>query len=410
MSDTKAVYSTGKYILASGVVIFAIGQSLLFIIVAPVARSIGVAEWQFGAILSLANLSLLFAGPFWGKKSDLIGRKPIFVVGLMGSAIGTLAMAGTLTVGMSGSITAVGLLGLIFVSRALYGLTASAIYPSAAAYIADVTDFDNRAKGMALIGGANALGSILGPAIGGGLAFMGILFPMYAAAAISLFGGIAAMVYLTEPEQHQQRKQNKDAPKPNLKFTDPRLVPYMIMWATVFVIFIGLNVSTPFYIEDRFKLESIAAVTRTASLMLAAMAIVITLVQGVLFQIIKISPQLLLRICSPIFAVALFTMAFAPSLPILALAFGLFGAGFACATPGINGSASLKMAPHEQGVAAGYLAAANTTGAILGPIVGTTLYFMQPNAPMLFGGVLMAILSVYALTIAPPEPQPDQSA
>ncbi len=405
MTDISKAYSYGKFLLASGVVIFAIGQSLLFIIVAPMARSIGLTELQFGLAFSLANVSLLFAGPFWGKRSDVIGRKPVFIIGLAGSAIGTLAMAGALNFGMKGATGAGIVLAMIFGSRFIYGLTASAIYPSSAGYIADVTDWGDRAKGMALIGSANALGSILGPAIGGGLAFMGALFPMYAAAAISVLGAIAAVVWLVEPEEHKIRQQNKNSSKPALKFTDPRLRPYMIMWACIFVTFISLNFITAFFIQDRFGITEIADVMRTASLMLACMAVVITLVQGVLFQLIKISPQVLLRICGPAFAAGLFTMAMAPSLPILGVGFAIIGGAFACATPGINGSASQKMAPHEQGAAAGYLSAANTTGAILGPVFGTSLYKLAPNAPMLVGGTLMLIIGAYAFTIAAPQQQ-----
>jgi len=403
MTDISKAYTYGKFLLASGVVIFAIGQSLLFIIVAPMARSIGLTEFQFGVAFSLANISLLFAGPFWGKKSDVIGRKPVFIVGLAGSAIGTLAMAGTLYLGLKGTLATGMVLALIFGSRFIYGLTASAIYPSAAGYIADVTEWKDRAKGMALIGSANAIGSILGPAIGGGLAFMGALFPMYLAAGISLLGAVAAVIWLIEPEEHKIRQENIDDSKPALKFTDARLRPYMIMWAIFFVTFISLNFVTAFFIQDRFGITEIGAVMRTASLMLACMAVVITLVQGVLFQIIKISPQVLLRICAPAFAVGLLTMAMAPSLTVLGIGFGIIGGAFACATPGINGSASQKMAPHEQGAAAGYLSAANTTGAIMGPVFGTGLYKLAPNAPMLVGATLMIIISVYAFTIPAPE-------
>jgi MFS family permease len=402
MTDTSTTYSYGKFLLAGGVVIFAIGQSLLFIIVAPMARSIGLTELEFGLTFSLANISLIFAAPFWGKKSDSFGRKPVFIVGLFGSGIGTLAMAFSLNAGLKGTMATGGLLAMIFVSRVIYGLTASAIYPSAAAYIADVTDWTNRAKGMALIGTANSMGSILGPAIGGGLAFMGALFPMYLAAGISVIAGVIAIIWLVEPEQHRARKKNKNAPKSTLKFTDPRLRPYMIMWGTFFIIFISLNFVTSFYIQDQFGITDMADVMRIAGLMLASMAVVITLVQGVLFQIIKISAPVLLRICGPAFAVGLFIMAFAPSLPFLALGFGILGGAFACATPGINGSASLVVEPHEQGAAAGYLSAANTSGAILGPVVGTSLYQLQPNAPMLAGGVLMIIIGIYSFTIPAP--------
>lgn len=404
MTETSKAYRYGKFILAGGVVIYAIGQSLLFIIVAPLARSIGLTELQFGVTFSLANISLIFAAPFWGRKSDSIGRKPVFIIGLFGSGIGTLALAYSLNLGLQGTVTTAGLLTLIFMSRVIYGVTASSIYPSASGYIADVTDWHNRAKGMALIGSANSMGSVLGPAIGGGLAFMGALFPMYAAAVISIIGALAAIVWLVEPDQHRERKQQKNPPKSTLKITDRRLRPYMIMWSAFFIIFISLNFVTSFYIQDRFGITDLAAVMRTASLMLACMAIVITLIQGVLFQIIRISPPVLLRLCGPAFAVGLFTIAFAPSVPVLAIGFACLGVALACATPGINGSASLSVERHEQGAAAGYLAAATTSGAILGPVVGTGLYKLQPNAPMLFGGVLMVIISIYALTIPAPQP------
>jgi len=406
MTDTQPSYGFSKVLLAGGVVIFAIGQSLLFIVVAPMARDIGFTEFEFGLVFSIANLSLIFAGPFWGKKSDVIGRKPVFIIGLFGSAIGTAAMAFTLGYGMNmkeaGLTAGFGLLLMVFFSRFAYGLTASAIYPSSSGYMADVTGWHDRAKGMAIIGSANAIGSILGPAIGGGLAFMGVLFPMYAAVGLSLIAGLIAIGWLIEPEQHQIRKANKDNGKPALKWNDKRLVPYMILWATFFIIFISLNFITAFYIQDRFGITEIDDVMRTASIMLASMALVITLIQGVLFQMIKLDPHLLMLIAGPTFALAVFILAFAPSLMVLGIGFAILGGSFACATPGINGSASLKMEPHEQGAAAGYLAAANTSGAILGPTVGAALYNIQPNAPMLAGGALMLIVSVYAFTIDKP--------
>ncbi|NND53872.1 MAG: MFS transporter [Gammaproteobacteria bacterium] len=406
MTESSTNYGLSKILLAGGVVIFAIGQSLLFIVVAPMARSIGFTEFEFGIAFSLANVSLIFAGPFWGKKSDAIGRKPVFIIGLFGSAVGTAAMALTLRYGMdlkeAGVTAGFGLLALVFASRVIYGLTASAIYPSSSGYMADVTGWNDRAKGMALIGSANALGSILGPAIGGGLAFLGVLFPMWAAVGLSIVAAFIAIAWLVEPEQHKIRKANKDPAKPALKFTDPRLVPYMILWAAFFIIFISLNFVTAFYIQDQYNITQIDDVMRVASIMLACMAVVITLVQGVLFQIIKLEPHLLMLIAGPSFALAVFTIAFAPNLIALGIGFAILGGSFACATPGINGSASLKMEAHEQGTAAGYLAAANTSGAILGPVVGAGLYNIQPNAPMLAGGVLMLFISVYAFTIEKP--------
>ena len=76
---------------------------------------------------------------------------------------------------------------------------------------------------------------------------------------------------------------------------------------------------------------------------------------------------------------------------------------FSFATPGINGGASLSVEPHEQGAAAGLLAAANTVGPILGPALGPLMYEMAPNAPMLFGASVFLILSFYVMTIRIPD-------
>jgi MFS family permease len=395
----SASTTRGKLILAAGVALFAIGQSLLFIIIAPLAPTTGLTEVEFGLIFGLANIPLILAAPMWGRLSDVHGRKPVFLVGLFGSAIGTLLVASALRYGLSGTHT-IGLLAVyLFAARAFYAATAAAIYPSSQAYMADVTERHQRAQGMALIGGANSLGSILGPAIGGGLAFLGLLFPMYAAAVIMALGGIWAFFALKEPAKHATQKTTV-----KLKFTDKRLRPFMILWAVFFLVFISLQFITAFYIRDVFGYTDPADQSRIASIALASMAIIITLIQGVAFQIIRPHPRTLLRLCGPSFVIALLTIAFAPNIYVMVAGYAFIGVTFSFATPGINGGASLAVEPHEQGAAAGILAASNTTGPILGPALGPLLYMWSPNAPMLIGAAAFTLLSFYVFTIKMPEP------
>jgi MFS family permease len=383
-----------KLILAVGVAMFAIGQSLLFVIVAPLTRMVGLSEMQFGWAFTLANITFFIGAAYWGRKSDQVGRKRVFVIGMTGATAGILLMALSLQAGLAGLASGWGMFALLALSRAVYGSLASAIYPVATAYMADVTKRSQRAQGMAVIGGANSLGSILGPALGGGLAFMGVLFPLYVAVGLAFLGCVWAMLFLPEPEKHRAPEQRVP-----LKFTDPRVYPYLIMWGCFFLVFIALQFITAFYIQDHFGVSEMDQVVRIASMALLVMAVVITLLQGVLFQLVELSPRLLLRLCAPAFTAGVFILGFAPSIPLFMSGFALIGVAFSCASPGISGSASLAVAPHEQGVLAGYIGAASTLGAMGAPLFGTSIYQLAPNAPMLGGIVIFAVLSLYALTI-----------
>ncbi len=388
----------GQFILIAGMTLYAIGQSLVFIIVAPLARSTGLTEFEFGLVFSIANLSLLIGAPFWGKKSDVIGRKPVFVIGLFGSAIGTTLVALSIQGAINGWYSTTWLIVLMISARAIYGLTVSGIYPAVVGYIADVTSVHTRSRGLARMGAANSLGSVLGPALGAGLASLGILFPMYAAASLAFLGGLWALFFLPEPAREPVKRKSS-----GLKITDPVLRPFIFIWICFFVVFISLQFITAFYIQDRFGITGQAAIVRTAGLALIIMSGVIIVLQSFVLQVWHIAPKILLRMCPPFFVIALIIMAWAPSISMLMAGFAVLGISFACASPGINGSASLCVEPRQQGAAAGYLSAANIVGVILGPIVGTALYRIQPNAPMIAGAVLLSLASLVAFSIKVPE-------
>ena len=396
-STQQAGFRSRLLLIGIGVTLFAIGQSLLFTIVTPMVRATGLSEIQFGLVLTLASLPLVVGAPYWGRKSDAVGRKPVFVFGLFGSAVGTALVALTLQARMAGWIPVAGLVAGLLVSRGLYSATASAVYPSAGGYIADVTDFRNRAQGMAILGASNSFGAVLGPLMAATLTFVGALFPMYVAAILMAAGAVIAMKILKEPERHQDAQRASD-----LKPTDPRLRPFMVMWFVFFLTFSSVQITTGFFIQDRLGVTEPAGVVRVASYCLVSMAVVITVVQALVFQVLRIRPAVLMRLCGPTFIAALLTMAQAHSTPALMAGFAILGLAFACATPGISGGASLVVEPHQQGAASGYLAAANTVGAIFGPLAGTTVYRIAPTAVMYAGATLFLAVSIYAFTIKMP--------
>lgn len=388
-----------RLLLGLGMLLFSIGQSLTFAIVAPMARQVGFDAQSFGIALTLASLPLVFSAPFWGRRSDLVGRKPVFIIGVTGAALGTLLVALVLELGLRGIVTGMGLLVMFALARTASGVAASAIYPSSTAYIVDITDIQHRGQGLAIIGAANGMGSVLGPVMAGALAMFGALVPMYVAATIGIIGAVLAWFLLPEPPRHANSGN-----KVPMKVTDPRLRPYIIMWFVFFLTFMALQLILGFYLQDEYGVTDPKDLVRQASFMLISMAAMIVIVQIGVFQVIKVRPQLLLRLLGPFFVLSLAIIGLAPNLPVMAVGFGVLGISFACANPGINGCASMAVEPWEQGAAQGFLGAGNTLGAILGPLVGTQIYtHVGHQGPMLIGGIALALLSIYAFTIKVPD-------
>jgi len=142
------------------------------------ARLVGL----FGTLW--AAMQFLFA-PVLGALSDRVGRRPVILVSCFGLGLDYVIMALAPTVGW------------LFLGRALSGITASS-FATSFAYIADVTEPDQRAGRFGLLGMAFGVGFILGPAVGGLLGSIGLRAPFWAAGALSLVG--AAYGWFVLPE------------------------------------------------------------------------------------------------------------------------------------------------------------------------------------------------------------------
>jgi len=142
------------------------------------ARLVGL----FGTLW--AAMQFLFA-PVLGALSDRVGRRPVILVSCFGLGLDYVIMALAPTVGW------------LFLGRALSGITASS-FATSFAYIADVTEPDQRAGRFGLLGMAFGVGFILGPAVGGLLGSIGLRAPFWAAGALSVVG--AAYGWFVLPE------------------------------------------------------------------------------------------------------------------------------------------------------------------------------------------------------------------
>jgi len=392
--------SRDKLILLAGLVTYGMGQSLLFVIFTPLARQLGLAEWQLGFVIAASNVALAVSAPRWGRASETLGRRRVFLIGLAGYAIGYAALALGVQVGLWGWITALPLFALLLVLRLAYGLVVGGINPAATAYIADTTDEASRSSGMALIAMSGGLGTIIGPAFGGALAGVGPVFAMYAAALLALLAGAWAFVALPEPV----RRSGAGAAT-RLAATDRRVLPYLVGWVVVFGVFTGIQTITASLVADRYGITDVIAAQRSMMVAMLCMACFTLLVQAVVLQAWKATPAMMLKAGFGLMAAGLLLIAFGSGVYSMYAGYAVFGLSFGFAAPGLNAAASLSVGPGEQGAVAGLLSAAPTVGMIFGPILCGVVYRASPQLPLLAGVVLtLAVLSWY-FSIRMPEPR-----
>lgn len=180
----------------------ALGMGIVFpvlpFVVRPYVGSTGDLAFAVGAIDSVYAACALLAAPLLGALSDRIGRRPVLVASLVGSAVGWTVF------GIGGAIW------VLVLARIVDGLTAGDM-SVAFAYLADITPAEDRAKRFGLAGAVSGVGFLVGPALGGMLAPISLTLPLFLAAATTAVTALLALVVLPESLSREQRAAARPA-------------------------------------------------------------------------------------------------------------------------------------------------------------------------------------------------------
>jgi DHA1 family tetracycline resistance protein-like MFS transporter len=162
-----------------------IGFGIVLPILPQYADRFGAGAAIIGVLSASFSLMQLLFAPIWGRLSDRIGRKPILLISLFGTATGSL---------LTGLAPA---LWVLFVGRIIDGISGASVSVAQAA-VADLSSPRQRARLMGFIGAAFGVGFVVGPAIGSLAALGGPKLPFLVASAIAAVNGLIAIVRLPE--------------------------------------------------------------------------------------------------------------------------------------------------------------------------------------------------------------------
>ena len=348
-----------------------------------VARSIVGADNKvavaalFGGVLGALFSALQFVcAPLWGKLSDRIGRRPVLLVTLSGTALayGLWVFAGAFWV--------------VVLSRILAGVMAGNISVAQAA-AADATSGRDRSKAMALIGIGIGSGILFGPVIGAFAsltdlsklvppAFAFALNPFSLAAIVAFaFASLNAFVafrYFTETLTPEHR--SKISPRGSV-FQLGRLESADIRRAVIvnllfFTAFAGMESTLTFVALDLFNYTP-----KMNAIMFTFIGVSMLLVQGGIVR--RMGPRIgekRMAVAGLLAGFAGFcAIAFTHSEGVFYLGLFLFAVAAGLSQPSLSALVSLYSDDSSQGFHAGVFRSGGALARAVGPLAAAVIYF-----------------------------------
>jgi MFS family permease len=371
-----------------------VGFGIIVPFLAYYVESFGARAAVVGLLMGSYSLAQFVFAPIWGKVSDRVGRRPILLLGLLGS------VAGFTSFGLAGTLS------MLFIGRIVMGIFGATI-PTAQAAVADVTQPADRARGMGLIGAAIGLGFILGPALGGILAQLSTalhvdLFrrnpyalPCLAAAGLAAANFCAAAFLLPESLPDAVRKSPPQrASRIELLsrgLADPRLRLLVLVYFLFMLGFTMMEATLTLFIEDRIGSRDHAELVRRVGYLFGFIGGIQVALQGGLVGKLarKFGESKLLVAGCLLAAVALGAVPLVRSWGALYLvALGLAASG-GLAQPSVASLISRAASASTQGGALGISQSAASLARVVGPILAGGLFQqISPGAPYLLAAAL----------------------
>ena len=390
------------------VVIDLLGFGIILPLLPFYAQEFAASAVMIGLLYSVYSFMQLIFSPIWGSWSDRIGRRPIMLLSTFGAVIAYIVF------GLAES------LGVLFFSRVIAGMMGGNI-STAQAYIADVTDSANRARGMGLIGAAFGIGFVIGPATATALihptfhemvanagftefaAWMGenrYALPGFFAAFLSFCSFLMVLFKLPEtvdtskPREKVFRRPSVFTPKFWRLLKDQKgksargyLIPLVIGFFLLSFGESSLYSAFPLFAESQLNMTA-----EQVGIQFFYIGIIAVIVQGFLIKSLTntFSEEKLFMVGNILMVIGLGLIPFSTSMLTLAIFLGLMALGKSLNTPTITSLISKEASEDNVGAVMGASQGLSGLGRMIGPTWGGALFAVYFGLPFVATAIIVA--------------------
>jgi DHA1 family tetracycline resistance protein-like MFS transporter len=348
---------------------------------------------NLGLFFAVAAMGQLLGGPLTGGLSDRLGRRPVLLVSLAGTALdaGLMAFAPTFW--------------LVLAGRAVAGLTGAGV-ACAAASVADDAPPGERTVRFGRIAAAVSLGVVVGPLVGGVIARIDPKLPFVVSLGLDLANLISATLFWHAPTRSGGRRRG--ARPPGALGSSFASVADLVgrpgapaLIATFLCVGVAGRAFTSTWALHATRVFGLAP--ETLGLSFALMGLAGVFGQGVLpkplASILGVARTVRLGLLMGAMTCASVALATtAAQLLAVSLEAGLLG----FVGPILQARLSETTPPENQGTLQGALSTLSAAGGLLGPLLFTALWAASERAPYLVAAAFFVLPLIWTRAADPP--------
>lgn len=371
-----------------------------------VERQFHATPIQAMLVIAAFYAAQFLAAPWLGKLSDRFGRRRLLIISQIGTIVSYLLFifaaplgdAIGFALGMSGGLI------MIYVARLLDGVTGGNV-SVAEAYVSDISDDKSRTHALGLIGGANGLGHILGPALAIALSGIHLIAPMVGALVMSGVTLLLTILFLNETLtlQKQVKERRTESEISVMRLLANRPVTVVLATALVIALYIATVFSSFSIYAERvlFTDQPAEAVVQKVNLIIMMLGVAASV-----FQIFLIAPlvrwlgeQALVVVGSVLLLVSAIGIS-SGSLAIVLVSILAYALGFAMSWPSLQAIMTRFSSKETVGTQLGLIQSAFSLAFILAPLAaGLLLQIIGPYAIFYNGALLMGMATFLGIII-----------